>query len=135
MAATESLVTGVDFVYVPTENFDRAVEFYAETLGLPVLKRYGSKPGIEFETGNLTLAVIDSVAFGLRFAANKNHIALRVDDVAATRAELEAKGVSFGADTLDSGVCHMAFFEDSDGNALMLHHRYAAPDARPAGME
>jgi predicted enzyme related to lactoylglutathione lyase len=48
-----------------------------------------------------------------------------VDDVAAARAELEAKGVEFEGDTFDTGVCHMAFFTDPDGNDLMLHHRYA----------
>jgi predicted enzyme related to lactoylglutathione lyase len=82
-------------------------------------------PGAEFETGTLTLAVIESEAFGVAFAPNANAIALRVEDVAAARVELESRGVSFTADTLDSGVCHMAFFEDPDGNALMLHHRYA----------
>ena len=50
-----------------------------------------------------------------------------VDDVAAARAELEAAGVGFPAETMDSGVCHMAHFSDPDGNVLMLHHRYAPP--------
>ena len=50
---------------------------------------------------------------------------LHVDDVAAARAELEAKGVAFHGDTFDTGVCHMALFTDPDGNDLMLHHRYA----------
>ena len=60
------------------------------------------------------------------FAPQKNaHLALHVDDVAATRAELEAQGVEFTGDILDTGVCHMAFFADPDGNDLMLHHRYA----------
>jgi hypothetical protein len=62
---------------------------------------------------------------GLPFAPNPNGIALRVPDVAAARAELQTKGVEFAADTLDTGVCHMAFFHDPDGNALMLHRRYA----------
>ena len=62
----------------------------------------------------------------MEFAPQKNaHLALHVDDVAAARAELEAKGVEFLGETFDTGVCHMAFFEDPDGNALMLHHRYA----------
>jgi predicted enzyme related to lactoylglutathione lyase len=82
-------------------------------------------PGVEFETGSLTLAVIQSEAFGQRFERNPNGIALRVDDVPKAREELEAKGVEFTADTIDSGVCHMAFFKDPDGNALLLHHRYA----------
>ena len=119
-------ITGVDFVNVPTRNFDAAVEFYGTVLGLPCSARYGRMPGAEFETGNLTLAVIESEAFGLEFGPNHNPIALRVDDVEAARAALEARGVVFRADTLDSGVCHMAFFTDPDGNALMIHHRYAS---------
>ena len=52
-------------------------------------------------------------------------LALHVDDVAEARVRLEEKGVAFDADTLDTGVCHMAFFRDQDGNRLMLHNRYA----------
>jgi catechol 2,3-dioxygenase-like lactoylglutathione lyase family enzyme len=118
-------VTGVDFVTVGTKDIAKAEEFYGTVLGLPVGARYGKMPGVEFETGSLTLAVMQSDAFGMTFAANPSPIALQVDDVAAARAELEGKGVEFAAETLDSGVCHMAFFRDPDGNALMLHHRYA----------
>ena len=121
----ESLISGVDFVHVGTQDFDRAVEFYGTVLGLPESARYGRMPGAEFETGTLTLAVIQSDAFGMEFRSNPNAIALRVDDVAAARAELEARGVEFRVDTIDSGVCHMAPFADPDGNALMLHQRYA----------
>jgi predicted enzyme related to lactoylglutathione lyase len=61
------------------------------------------------------------------FQPSKNgHIAFRVPDVAAARVELEAKGVKFNGETIDTGVCHMALFEDPDGNDLMLHHRYAS---------
>jgi predicted enzyme related to lactoylglutathione lyase len=123
------LIGGVDFVYVPTRSFDTAVQFYGEVLGLPLSVRYGKMPGAEFETGNLTLAVIESDKFGLDFQANNHPIGLHVDDVETARAELESRGVTFGADTLDSGVCHMAFFKDPDGNALMLHHRYAPRQA------
>jgi len=123
-----ALVTGTDFVYVPTRDFERAVEFYRDTLQLPLSARYGKRPGAEFETGNLTLAVIETEAFGVEFHLNRNAIALRVDDVEAARAELESQGVEFTADTIDSGVCQMAFFRDPDGNALMLHHRYAPRD-------
>ena len=76
---------------------------------------------------------------GIDFAPTRCPIALRVDDVEAARAELEARGVSFAADTLDTGVCHMAHFQDPDGNALMLHHRYArarrAPAERPGRLD
>jgi catechol 2,3-dioxygenase-like lactoylglutathione lyase family enzyme len=133
-AAPAIEVRRVDFAYVPTREFARAEEFYGGVLGLEISKRYGQMPGAEFETGNLTLAVIQPDAFGQEFHANRNGIALRVDDVGAARAELESRGVSFLGDTIDSGVCHMAFFEDPDGNVLLLHNRYAPPDARPPGM-
>ena len=120
------MVTGTDFVYLPTRNFDRAVEFYGTTLGLHCSARYGKMPGAEFETGNLTLAVIEAEKFGVEFHRNRNAIALHVEDVAAARDELELRVVEFAADTLDSGVCHMAFFQDPDGNALLLHRRFDA---------
>jgi predicted enzyme related to lactoylglutathione lyase len=123
-------VTGVDFVTVPTESFEAAVEFYGSVLGLPCSARYGSHPGAEFETGTLTLAVVESTAFGMEFHPNKNPIALHVDDVEAARAGLEAQGIAFRGETIDSGVCHMAIFEDPDGNVLMLHHRYAPRSGR-----
>ena len=119
------MITGTDFVYLPTRDFDRAVEIDDTTLGLPCSARYGKRPGAEFETGSLTLAVIAVEDFGMEFHRSHNVIALRVEDVEASRAGLESKGVEFTADTIDSGGCHMAFFADPDGNALMLHHRYA----------
>jgi catechol 2,3-dioxygenase-like lactoylglutathione lyase family enzyme len=120
-----TLVTGVDFVTLATKDFDAAIEFYGGVLGLPESARYGQMPGVEFETGTVTLAILQSDAFGIEYKTSNHPVAFQVDDVHAARAELEAKGVEFGADTLDSGVCHMAFFTDPDGNALMLHHRYA----------
>ncbi len=126
MAATD--VTGVDFVCVPTQDFAKADAFYADVLGLERAKRWGDMPAGEFETGSLTLAVMQSDAFGITFAAHGHPIALHVDDVAAARAELEAAGVTFHGDIVDSGVCHMAYFRDPDGNALMLHSRYAPPE-------
>ena len=125
MTDSTALVTGVDFLYVPTRDFEAAVEFYGDVLGLPLSTRYGDRPAGEFETGNLTLQVLQTDAFGLEFERSPNPVALHVDDVEAARTALESRGVAFRGDTIDSGVCHMAFFEDPDGNALMLHHRYA----------
>jgi predicted enzyme related to lactoylglutathione lyase len=122
-------ITGVDFVAVPTRDWDEARKFYGETLGLERSKRWGDMPASEFETGSLTIALMQSDAFGIEFAPHSLPIALHVDDVETARGELEAKGVKFGGDTLDSGVCHMAHFRDPDGNVLMLHHRYAPKDA------
>ncbi len=120
------IVTGVDFVSVPTRDLARAVEFYGTTLGLPCSVHMPERNFAEFETGTLTLNVLDPERMGIgSFTPNANYVALHVDDVAAARATLEARGVVFGGDIFDTGVCHMAFFADPDGNALMLHHRYA----------
>jgi predicted enzyme related to lactoylglutathione lyase len=124
-------VTGVDFICVPTQEYERAEAFYGDVLGLERSKQWGGMPAREFETGSLTIAVMQSDAFGIEFAHHSHPIALHVDDVEAARKELEEKGVAFAADTMDSGVCHMAHFRDPDGNALMLHHRYAPKDASP----
>jgi catechol 2,3-dioxygenase-like lactoylglutathione lyase family enzyme len=131
MATTPPLITGVDFVSVATRNFEAALEFYGNVLGLPRTAMYGRSPGAEFETGSLTLQILESEAFGMTYQTDNHPIAFQVADVAVARAELESRGVEFIGDILDSGVCHMAFFKDPDGNALMLHHRYA-PKA-PAG--
>jgi predicted enzyme related to lactoylglutathione lyase len=80
----------------------------------------------------VTFNVLNPERMGIgSFQANVNPLALHVDDVAAARATLEERGVAFTGDIFDTGVCHMAFFADPDGNALMLHHRYAprAPEA------
>jgi catechol 2,3-dioxygenase-like lactoylglutathione lyase family enzyme len=126
-------ITGVDFITVPTRDFEKADQFYGDVLGLERSKQWGSMPAREFETGSLTVAVMQSDAFGQEFRPHGHPIALHVDDVAAAREELESKGVEFVADTIDSGVCHMAFFRDPDGNALMLHHRYAPPGVPATG--
>jgi predicted enzyme related to lactoylglutathione lyase len=125
MSTQTEMVSGVDFITVPTQDFERADEFYGDVLGLRRSIQWGERPAREYETGSLTIAVMQSDAFGLEFQAHTHPVALHVEDVAAARAELEAKGVVFAADTMDSGVCHMAHFQDPDGNGLMLHNRYA----------
>jgi predicted enzyme related to lactoylglutathione lyase len=124
---SNSTVTGVDFIAIPTRDFDNADEFYGTVLGLERSKRWGDMPAGEFETGTLTIAVMQSDAFGLEFQPHTHPVALHVEDVHAARADLEAKGITFAGDTMDSGVCYMAHFKDPDGNALMFHHRYAPP--------
>jgi catechol 2,3-dioxygenase-like lactoylglutathione lyase family enzyme len=115
-------VTGVDFVAVPSTDWRRSRAFYVDTLGL----RPDDTGQAEFWIGNTCFGVYQPTDFGLEFAPQTTaHIAMHVEDVAAARAELEAKGVVFQGDTFDTGVCHMAFFSDPDGNNLMLHHRYA----------
>jgi predicted enzyme related to lactoylglutathione lyase len=129
---TRSLVTRTDFVSLPITSFDKAEAFYSGVLGLECSKRIPKALGGEFETGSLTIQVVDVAKLGREFAPSTGAIALHVDDVAAARAELEERGVEFDGETMDSGVCFQAHFSDPDGNALMLHHRYAPPGEMPS---
>ena len=117
-------VERTDFVSVPVQDLERAARFYAEKLGIRRNdKAHGDFP--EFESGNVTLCLVDPARIGSQFSPHRSHIALRVPDVREARRRLEEAGVEFHGETLDTGVCHMAFFQDSEGNALMLHRRYA----------
>jgi catechol 2,3-dioxygenase-like lactoylglutathione lyase family enzyme len=116
------LISKLDFVGIPSRDAERSRTFYVETLGL----RPDERSRFEVWAGDTCFGIWEPDRFGIEFAPQKNaHPALRVDDVAAARSELEAKGVEFVGETLDTGVCHMAPFTDPDGNDLMLHHRYA----------
>jgi len=119
-------VERVDFVSFLTQDIARAKTFYAETLGLGI-ETEGAND-MEFRAGQVTLDIFDPASIGQPFAPSPAGLALRVSDVAAARLELESKGVRFDGETVDTGVCHMAFFHDPDGNALMLHRRYAPRD-------
>ena len=116
-------VETVDFVSVLTQDIPRAKRFYGETLGLPIETE--GENDLEFTLGQVTLDVFNPASAGQEFAPSPAGIAIRVPDVAAARAELEARGVQFDGEIVDTGVCHFAFFEDPDGNKLMLHRRYA----------
>ena len=119
------MIGGLDFVGVPSTDAERSRAFYLETLGL----QQDKKARFEFWVGETCFGIWEPARQGFEFAPQKGaHLALHVDDVAAARAELEAKGIEFFGDILDTGVCHMAFFTDPDGNDLMLHHRYAPRD-------
>ena len=125
------LLNGVDFITVPTQDYDRAAKFYGETLGLPFGKRWGNMPAGEFETGNLTIAVMQSDAFGLEPQSNSHPLEFRVEDFDSAKSELESRGVEFKGEVIDSGFCKQGFFEDPDGNTLAIHHRYAPKDVGP----
>lgn len=129
-APAASTIERVDFISLPVRDLPRATAFYEEILGLRRSATSGVWP--EFDIGNVSLYLVDPTQMGRAFEApHSAYIALRVPDVAAARTALEAKGVVFDGDIFDTGVCHMAFFRDPDGNALMLHRRYApVPDAR-----
>jgi catechol 2,3-dioxygenase-like lactoylglutathione lyase family enzyme len=120
-------VERTDFISVPVSDVERSRRFYGETLGLPQI---GKEAFPEFQLGeNLSLYLLKLESIGSQFSApHTAHVALGVPDVADARRELESRGVAFDGDVLDTGVCHMAFFRDPDGNALMLHRRYAPRD-------
>jgi len=118
----------VDFVSVPVRDLQRADDFYGKTLGLERNPNSGPR-WVEYETGNVTIALISPEAMGPKFLddfrPNSVPIAFRVPNVEEAKRKLEAAGVEFGGDVIDSGVCHIAGFHDPDGNALILHRRYA----------
>jgi catechol 2,3-dioxygenase-like lactoylglutathione lyase family enzyme len=116
-------VERTDFVSIPVQDMERAKAFYRDMLGMHSPSWDDGWP--EIETGNVSLYLVDPTRIGATFEPHSSHLALRVPDVAEARAKLEADGVEFDGDLLDTGVCHMAFFKDSEGNALMLHRRYA----------
>jgi len=119
------LITGTDFIAISSKDFDESVDFYENVLGLEKSKQWGEMPGIEFETGNLTIAIMNSDGFGMEFKANNHPVEFHVDDFEGAKSELESRGVEFQGETLDSGVCWQAFFSDPSGNSLAIHHRYA----------
>ena len=120
-------VDHVDFVAVPVRDLQRADEFYGKTLGLPRSPNSGER-WVEYDVENVTIALISPAAMGEQFLEDfqptKVPIALRVPNVEEARAKLVEAGVEV-ADVIDSGVCHIAGFRDPDGNALILHRRYA----------
>ncbi len=117
-----SPITKVDAVEIPSQDAERARRFYVETLEL----RPDEHARYEFWVGETCFEIVEPARMGMAFEPYKLAVALlHVDDVAAARAELEAKDVEFVGETVDTGVCHMATFRDPDGNELMLHRRYA----------
>lgn len=120
------IVERTDFISVPVTDYERSKQFYGETLGLPEIE-HPEQGFPEYQLGeNVSLYLLKMESIGGAFRAPHDAgFALRVPDVAEARKELEAKGVVFNGDVLDSGVCHMAFFADPDGNQIVLHRRYA----------
>jgi predicted enzyme related to lactoylglutathione lyase len=125
MANTAQLVSGIDFVPFSTQDLHESMDFYGTKLGLPRTVHLPERHYAEFEAGNVTVSIVDGEEMGIGHHVHRLALALHVDDVKSARVELEKRGIEFHGDILDTGVCHMAFFEDPDGNALMLHHRYA----------
>lgn len=116
------MIEKLDFIGISSRDAERSRTFYVETLGL----RPDESSRFEFWVGDTCFGIWEPEKMGREFIAQRNaHPALHVEDVAAARTELEAKGVEFIGEIFDTGVCQMAFFQDPDGNDLMLHHRYA----------
>ena len=117
-------VTRVDYIRVPVDDIGQATHFYGEVLGLPRNTKLKHDDWVEFEAANVTLAVMTPDTHDYEFAAlPPATIALGVPDVAAAKAELEAKGLEVG-EMWDSGVCRGAGLSDPAGNRILLHHRY-----------
>ena len=115
------MIDKLDFIGVPSQDAERTRSFYIETLGL----KPDQNSRFEFWVGATCFGIWEPEKQGMTFTPQKNaHPALHVDDIEAARAELEAKGVVFQGDTIDTGVCYMALFTDTEGNDLMLHSRY-----------
>src|SRR5690349_23976326 len=102
-------ITRVDFVPIPTQDAERSTAFYTDTLGLSQSEHTVDKPFSEFDLGGTTLSVWDPTTAGLEFNRNTNAVALHTDDVKGMRELLEGRGLTFFGDTVDTGVCHMAF--------------------------
>jgi catechol 2,3-dioxygenase-like lactoylglutathione lyase family enzyme len=117
-------VERVDFVSFLTQDLQRAKRFYTDVLGLEVETEGDSD--MELRCGQVTLDIFDPSSIGQPFAPSPAGMALRVPDVDAARAELEAKGVQFDGETIETSVCKQAWFKDPDGNSLMLHRRFDA---------
>jgi predicted enzyme related to lactoylglutathione lyase len=135
MNAQTQLLNGVDFIAFPTKDWEAARKFYGETLGLPFGKQWGEMPAGEFETGTVTIALMQVDAFNIDFSPNTTPLEFHVDDFEAAKAELESRGVEFVTDVIDSGVCKQAIFTDPDGNSLAIHHRYATGEAPQESMD
>jgi catechol 2,3-dioxygenase-like lactoylglutathione lyase family enzyme len=118
-------VERVDYVRVPVTDIDRAKHFYGEVLGLEQNPNSPSDDWVEYEAGNVTLAVMTPHTHDYEFVPlPPGTLAFRVPDVAAAKAKLEAAGVEVN-ELWDSGVCRGAGISDPDGNRILLHRRYA----------
>jgi predicted enzyme related to lactoylglutathione lyase len=121
-------VEQVDFITVPTRDVARAMEWYRRVFKLPLSAHNEG----ELETPNVTLGFWNPGEENLEFKPNSAGFALRVDDVDAAVAEAAAAGAQV-IGVQDSGVCHMGFVKDPDGNVLILHRRYAPKERREQG--
>jgi catechol 2,3-dioxygenase-like lactoylglutathione lyase family enzyme len=117
-------VERVDYIRIPVTDMAQATHFYGEVLGLRRNPHLPHEDWVEYEAGNVTLAVMTPHTHDYEFTAlPPGTLALRVPDVAEARARLEAAGVEVN-EMWDSGVCHGAGIRDPAGNPILLHRRY-----------
>ena len=116
-----------DFISVPVTDLERSTRFYGTTLGLPSRSAEARAGPSSSSARTSALYLIDPTRHRLSSSRPRTRRTSRCACPTSRRRarELEAQGVEFEGDILDTGVCHMAFFRDPDGNALMLHRRYA----------
>ena len=126
MATNTQLINGVDFIAFPTKDWEAARKFYGETLGLPFGKQWGGMPAGEFETGTVTIALMQVDAFNIDFSPNTTPLEFHVDDYDAAKAELEVtrRRVRHGRRST-AGSASRRSSSDPDGQLLAIHHRYA----------
>jgi catechol 2,3-dioxygenase-like lactoylglutathione lyase family enzyme len=115
----------VDYVRVPVTDIEEARRFYGEVLGLAESPNSPGDDWIEYEAGNVTLAVMTPHTHDYEFTElPPATLAMRVADVAEARAKLEGAGLAVG-EMWDSGRCQGVGVSDPAGNRILLHHRYA----------
>ena len=135
LASRAMNITGVDFITVPTQDFEKADEFYGDVLGLERSKQWGSMPAREYETGSLTIAVMQSDAFGQRVPGRTRIRSRCTSTTWPPRARSSSRRASSSAPTRwTAASATWPIFSDPDGNALMFHHRYAPKDAKPTSV-
>jgi predicted enzyme related to lactoylglutathione lyase len=118
-------VERVDYIRVPVKDIEEAKHFYGELLGLPLDPNSPHDDWVEYQAGNVTLAVMTPHTHEYEFSPlPPGTLALRVPDVAEAKAKLEAAGVQVN-EMWDSGLCRGAGLKDPSGNPILLHRRYA----------
>lgn len=113
---------GTHHVALRTPNFKAMEQFYSQTLGFPVVRRWDDKHIIFINIGSTTIELIgrEQATADTQPTGGWDHVALLVDSVDEAYAELVEKGVHIRSAPVDAGEVRIAFFFDPDGNVLEL---------------
>ncbi len=118
------MITGVQDVYYNVQDMERAVRFYRDVLGIRVVDTSehwssldvgGVRVGLH-GTGGSPVPAVPRDPHGAHAGAT---LTLRVDDLVAAAARLEAHGAKI-LGRLDFPWGCFVVFEDPDGNVLKL---------------